>query len=60
MANDVRTGNDSATDLLIHNFEICVRTNIDMMKIPLVVYGRMIDTWAKAIDSMVDEAQSRY
>lgn len=60
MADDEDNGDDSATDLLIHTFEISLRTSIRMMKVPLVMYAGMIDNWAKVVDSMVEDLQSRY
>jgi hypothetical protein len=59
MTDEQPKGDDSVTDLLIHNYEICVRTSVSMMKMPLVMYSDAIDRWAKAVDFMVEDVQSR-
>ena len=60
MSDDDNNGGDSTAELLVHTMEISIRTSMRMMKLPLVMYAGMIDQWAKAVDSMVDDLESRY
>ena len=59
MADEQPKGDDSVTDLLIYNYEVCIRTSMSMIKMPLIMYSDAIDRWAKAVDIMVEDAQSR-
>ncbi len=60
MADDENNDDNSVAELLVHTMEISVRTSIRMMKLPLVMYVGLIDQWAKAVDSMADDLESRY
>jgi hypothetical protein len=60
MPDDENNNDNSVAELLVHSMEISVRTSIRMMKIPLVMYAGMVDQWAKAVDSMADDMESRY
>jgi len=60
MADDENNDDNSVAELLVHTMEISVRTSIRMMKLPLVMYAGLIDQWAKAVDSMADDMESRY
>ncbi len=60
MSDDENNDENSAAELLVHSMEISIRTSMRMMRLPLVMYAGMIDQWAKAVDSMVDDLESRY
>lgn len=60
MADDDNNDDNSVAELLVHSMEISVRTSIRMMRLPLVMYTGLIDQWAKAVDSMADDLESRY
>jgi len=60
MPDDQNNDDNSVAELLVHTMEISVRTSIRMMKLPLVMYVGLIDQWAKAVDSMADDLESRY
>ena len=60
MTDDVNNDDDSVAELLVHSLEISVRTSIRMMKLPLIMYVGLLDQWAKAVDSMAEDMESRY
>lgn len=60
MSDDDNNGDDSVAELLVHSMEISIRTSMRMMRLPLVMYAGMVDQWAKAVDSMVEDLESRY
>lgn len=60
MTDGDNNDDDSVAELLVHSLEISVRTSIRMMKLPLVMYVGLLDQWAKAVDSMAEDMESRY
>jgi len=59
MSSEDKNGEESAVDLLVHSLEVCVRTNWQLMKVPLVVYTDLVDTWAKSVDAIVENIKSK-
>ena len=49
------TTSDSFTELLVDTIETSVRTSVKMMKLPLVMYAELLNSWAAAVDSIVDD-----
>lgn len=51
---------ESLSKLLIETFETSVHASVKLAKIPLVMCKSMTKSWAKAIDSMLDELADEY
>lgn len=56
-SGDGDQGDDSISDLIAETVQTSVRTSINLMKVPVVVYAGLVSSWAKAIDAVLENMQ---